>query len=118
MTVHPDIIKRNHTFAANHDAAVAPVGGQGEGAAVGAYFILFVRNQRRVLAEVEQGVVEFVGFVHVDSRAVSLTFPVAGDIDVRPSTGIERRFIEILRAEVGVLHPMEFPCTIQAHIVR
>ena len=77
-----------------------------------------MRYQRRILLEVEHFIVKFIRFVDIDSCAITLTFPVAGHIDVRPSSCVIRRLVKVLRTVIGILHPMEFPLSVQAHIKR
>ena len=42
----------------------------------------------------------------------------ASDIDIRPSSCIIRRLVKVLRTIIGILHPMEFPLSIETHIKR
>lgn len=66
----------------------------------------------------EQFVIELIGFVYINSCSISLTFPIAGNLNIRPSSCIKLRFIKILRTVIGILYPMEFPTTVQTHVIR
>ena len=116
--VHPYVIERDNTFTAKYYPTSFPVGRHFEGTSVGADFILCIRHQRRILLEVEHFIIKLIRFVDIDSRAIPLAFPVTGHIDIRPSSCIIRRLIKVLRTVIGILHPMEFPFSVQGHIKR
>ena len=118
FSIHPYIIERNDSFTTQYYPASFPVSRHFEGTSVGADFILRIRHQRRILLEVEHFIIKLIRFVDIDSRAIPLAFPVTGHIDIRPSSCIIRRLVKVLRTIIGILHPMEFPLSVQAHIKR
>ena len=118
LSVHPYIIERDHSFAAKHYPTSFPVGRHLKRATIGTYFILSRWNQWRILLEVEHLVVKLISFVDIDSCSVALPFPVAGNINIRPPSGIIRGLVKVLRTVVRVLHPVKFPLPVQTHIIR
>ena len=118
LSVHPYIIERDHSFAAKHYPTSFPGGRHFKRAAIGTDFVLGRWNQRRILLEVEHLVVKLISFVDIDSCSVALPFPVAGNINIRPPSGIIRGLVKVLRTVVRVLHPVKFPLPVQTHIIR
>ena len=118
LPVHPYIIERNHTLAAKYYPASFPVGGYFECTTIRTDFVFGKWYQRRILLEVEHLIVKLISFVNINRCSISLSFPVAGHINIRPSSGIIRRLVEVFRAVIWILYPVEFPLSVQAHIIR
>jgi hypothetical protein len=117
MSVHPHIIKRNHTFAAEYYPAALPTGRHSESTAIRSYFVLLIRHKRGILLKVEHFIVKFISLIYVDGSSVSLALPVSRNVDICPASGIERGFIKVFRTEIRIFHPMEFPFTVEAEII-
>ena len=69
---------------------------------------------RRIVFE---AVAPSVAGVDIDGISVSVQFPYAGHLNVVPSAVVEVFFPEIGGSAVGVVHPVEFPCAVEAQIV-
>ena len=76
--------------------------------------ILFGRHIRRIVLILitprETG-------IHIDRVTISVQFPYPGHLHIIPTFIIETDFPKIGRTLVGICHPKEFPCAVQAHKV-
>ena len=76
--------------------------------------VVFCRHFGRIVLEL---VAPCVAHVYIYRVAISVQFPYGGHLQVVPAFVIETGFPKIGRAGVGIFHPVEFPCTVQCHVV-
>ncbi|CCY38167.1 uncharacterized protein BN472_02396 [Tannerella sp. CAG:118] len=118
LPVEPHIIKRRDPFETQNDAPPVPRIRYGKRTPVRPYFILLIRNQRRVLFETKHRVVKLVRLIHINRDTVFLALPVARNLYIIPISRIIIRTIKIRRTLVRITHPVKFPSPVQAHIIR
>ena len=98
----------------NHLFAARPVVGHDDGTAVGPHVIVAHRHLGRHSVEVSA---PCEADVHIERVAIAVEFPVARHRHHGPRRVIKRRQIEVGGPLVGVLHPLEFPQTVEAQEV-
>ena len=76
--------------------------------------VISCRYLRRVVPEL---VAPGIAHIHVNRVAEAVQFPHAGHGHVAPAFVVEIGFPEVGRMLVGIVHPEEFPGTVQGHEV-
>ncbi len=114
LSVDPQIdIGGDGTEMSNHIFSL-PVGGNAHRAAVGTHMVVLDGNVGRI---VFVAVAPGVAHVHVDGVTVAVELPYGRHHDFVPAAVVEIGAPEIGWALSCVLHPIEFPFAVKAHVV-
>ena len=119
LAVDPYVCRTVDTVEVEINLLLFPSCGEAEGASVAAHGVGLVHHGIALLSLYEGRVVlEGIGDIGVDGRAVAEHFPAAGHIDGFPCAGIERGLVEVLRTLFGGFHPVELPLAVEQHAQR
>ena len=98
----------------SNDVLTLPVGRYYNLTTVGTYIVILRRHLRWIVLEL---IAPGISGIHVDRVAETVQFPHTGNGHIAPSLVVEPHFPEIRGTGIGILHPEEFPDTVQSHVI-
>ena len=114
LAVYPQIHIGSHGTEMSNDVLTLPVGRYYNLTTVGTYIVILRWHLRWIVLEL---IAPGISGIHVDRVAETVQFPHTGNGHIAPSLVVEPHFPEIRGTGIGILHPEEFPDTVQSHVI-